>query len=140
MPQLLAISYVTVITEDQDAALTWYTDVLGCEVTMDAPYGPEGERWLTVALPGKPAGAPEIMLYRATADERAQFGEPTPAAGIIFTVSDCAGLAARIEAHGGTIVLPPTDMGVCIGATWKDPFGNLFVIQEFPDRSADETP
>ena len=41
---------------DQDAALAFYTDVLGFEVRADVRFGPQGEhRWLEVAPPGSAA-------------------------------------------------------------------------------------
>ena len=41
---------------DQDAALAFYTDVLGFEVRADVRFGPHGEhRWLEVAPPGSAA-------------------------------------------------------------------------------------
>lgn len=41
---------------DQDAALDFYTRVLGFEVRGDSRFGPEGEyRWLEVAPPGSTA-------------------------------------------------------------------------------------
>ena len=41
---------------DQDAALAFYTDVLGFEVRADVRFGEHGEhRWLEVAPPGSAA-------------------------------------------------------------------------------------
>lgn len=41
---------------DVDAAIAWYTDVLGFEVRADVTFGPEGEnRWVEVAPPGSAA-------------------------------------------------------------------------------------
>ncbi|MGY1832331.1 VOC family protein [Geodermatophilus sp. SYSU D01180] len=44
---------VSVRVADQDRALAWYRDVLGCEVVRDVELGP-GARWLEVAPPGSP--------------------------------------------------------------------------------------
>src|SRR3954463_4116771 len=41
---------------DQDAALAFYTEKLGCEVRSDPRFGEQGEmRWLEVAPPGSHA-------------------------------------------------------------------------------------
>ncbi len=49
---LKALSTVVVPVRDQDAALTFYTDVLGLEKISDFTYD-TGERWLEVAPPGQ---------------------------------------------------------------------------------------
>lgn len=49
-----SLAVVTLVVEDQDAALDWYVERLGFTVAADAPFemaGNEG-RWLTVQPPG----------------------------------------------------------------------------------------
>ena len=57
-----SLGIVTLVVDDQEAAHTWYQDVLGFETTADEEFEMEGEtgRWLTIA----PAGSktPEIAL------------------------------------------------------------------------------
>src|SRR3954453_3657157 len=38
---------------DQDAAIAFYTEVLGFELRSDIPFG-DGDRWVDVGLPGGP--------------------------------------------------------------------------------------
>ena len=45
------IANVIIPTADQDRAVEFYTDVLGLEKRVDAPFG-EGNRWIEVAPPG----------------------------------------------------------------------------------------
>ncbi|HKW44423.1 MAG TPA: VOC family protein [Candidatus Eremiobacteraceae bacterium] len=47
------MSAVTLVVNDVDRAIDFYTNKLGWEKTMDAPMGDDGSRWVTVA----PAGA-----------------------------------------------------------------------------------
>ena len=49
-----AISRSQIFVLDQDEALKFYTDVLGLEVAADVDLG--FMRWLTVRVPGDPAG------------------------------------------------------------------------------------
>ncbi|MGB6181785.1 MAG: VOC family protein [Rhodococcus sp. (in: high G+C Gram-positive bacteria)] len=50
------IGVVMFTVADQDAALTFYTDVFGYEVRSDTRFGPNEEyRWLEVAPPGSTA-------------------------------------------------------------------------------------
>jgi predicted enzyme related to lactoylglutathione lyase len=45
------ISVVTLLVNDVDRAINFYTKKLGWDKTMDAPMG-DGARWVTVAPPG----------------------------------------------------------------------------------------
>lgn len=47
---LTDLTHVTVIVEDADEALEWYTETFGFEVRADEEFDP-GVRWLTVASP-----------------------------------------------------------------------------------------
>jgi catechol 2,3-dioxygenase-like lactoylglutathione lyase family enzyme len=49
----LSITHTPVYCTDLDAALAFYTQQLGFEVSQDVPMGPE-MRWLTVHAPGDP--------------------------------------------------------------------------------------
>src|SRR5689334_8634745 len=42
---------IAVPTTDQARSLAFYTDILGFEKTLDAPFGP-GQRWIEVTPPG----------------------------------------------------------------------------------------
>jgi catechol 2,3-dioxygenase-like lactoylglutathione lyase family enzyme len=82
----LAITHIgTVIVPvaDQDEALAFYTDTLGFEVRLDAPFGPGG-RWIEVAPPGgqtslalvprdsAPAGIEISLATRSAAGDHAE--------------------------------------------------------------------
>src|SRR6478672_1912951 len=45
------IRTVAIPASDQERSLAFYTEVLGFETTVDAPFGP-GQRWIEVAPPG----------------------------------------------------------------------------------------
>ena len=48
---LTRIANVMFPVTDQDAAIAFYTDVLGFEQRVDIPFG-NGDRWVEVGLPG----------------------------------------------------------------------------------------
>ncbi|WP_440991189.1 VOC family protein [Haloarchaeobius baliensis] len=52
MSTLTGLTYVTVLVDDQDEALEFYTDTLGFEVRSDDPMPGEDGRWITVGFPG----------------------------------------------------------------------------------------
>ncbi len=57
---MIHLAYSSVFVDDQDAALAFYTKVLGLKVAADVPLGP-GARWLTVRSSDEP-DAVELVL------------------------------------------------------------------------------
>ena len=55
----MRITMTSVLVDDQDKALRFYTDVLGFEKKTEIPLGEY--RWLTVVSPGDPDGT-ELVL------------------------------------------------------------------------------
>ena len=55
MAHITKVGRVMVPVSDQDAAIAFYTEKLGCTVAADIPYG-DGERWVEVTPPGGGAG------------------------------------------------------------------------------------
>ncbi len=113
---------------DQDEALTFYTEMLGLEVSADMDFGPM--RWLTVRVPGDQK---EILLERpgppahdeATAE--AVRDVVTKGAGggwLAFTTDDVHGTFERIEKVGAEIVQEPMEQPYGTDFAIRDPFGN----------------
>ncbi|OZC47409.1 glyoxalase [Rhodococcus sp. WWJCD1] len=108
---------------DQDAALDFYSRVLGFEVRGDSRFGPEGEyRWLEVAPPGSTA--------------RLALNPPmggTPGGGSIgVETADVASEHARLSALGGVDLddLMEEVDGVPPMFALRDPDGNsVWVVQ-----------
>lgn len=53
------LKFASIPVRDQDAALTFYTEVLGFRVTTDQAFGP-AMRWIELAIPGADTG---IVLF-----------------------------------------------------------------------------
>ena len=51
MPKLTHIGRVIVPVADQDDAIKFYTETLGCTLTADVPFG-DGARWVEVMPQG----------------------------------------------------------------------------------------
>lgn len=51
MPQTMHVGRVMVPVSDQDDAIAFYTQKLGCSLVADVPFG-DGERWVEVAPSG----------------------------------------------------------------------------------------
>ena len=107
MPGINRVRRMMVPVADQDAAIAFYTEKLGFEVTADTPFG-EGERWVEVT----PAeGGASLALVPPRGGY--QTGRMT---GIALDTSDAAavqqdlkdkGVDVDAEAMGGDGTVPP---------------------------------
>jgi predicted enzyme related to lactoylglutathione lyase len=126
----MKIKLVTLYVDHQDRALRFYTEVLGFTKKADFSNGPY--RWLTVASPEEENGT-ELQLAlnddpAAKAYQQALFGQKRQA--IMFNTDDVKADCERIEARGGAIVMPPTDVTGAIIAQVNDGCGNLVQITQ----------
>ncbi len=122
----MQIKFVSVMVEDQDAALQFYTAVLGFTKMADIPMGPS-YRWLTVTSPDgivgvelvlEPMGFPPARAY-----QKALFDAGVPATA--FTTTDIAAEYARLKAKGVVFRGEPKAMGPITAVVFEDTCGNL---------------
>ncbi|WP_128645313.1 VOC family protein [Rhodococcus sp. BS-15] len=108
---------------DQDAALAFYSQVLGFEVRGDLRFGPEGEyRWLEVAPPGSTA---RLAL-------NPPMGGAPGGGSIGVETADVAAEHARLSAIGGVDLdaLMEEQDGAPPMFALRDPDGNsVWVVQ-----------
>ena len=126
----MKIKLTTVYVDDQEKALSFYTDVLG--FTPKADFGNSGFRWLTVVSPDDKDGT-ELQLAlnsnpAAKAFQQAMFEQSQPA--VMFYTSDVKADYERIKAKGGDFAMPPTDVTASTIAQIKDTCGNLLQITQ----------
>jgi len=121
----MQIKFVSVMVEDQDSALHFYTSVLGFEKMADIPMGEF--RWLTVcSLEGmagvelvlEPLGFPPARTY-----QKALFEAGIPATA--FITKDIAAEVQRLKARGVKFRGEPTNMGLITAVIFEDTCGNL---------------
>ncbi|WP_241291221.1 VOC family protein [Burkholderia stabilis] len=123
--------YVTsIFVDDQDKALTFYTDQLGFRLKNNVPVGEY--RWLTVVSPDQPDSI-ELLLepsnHRAVGPyKQALYDDGIPAAS--FQVDDLDGEFARLTAHGVRFTLEPMDVGPVRVAVLDDTCGNLIQLMQ----------
>jgi catechol 2,3-dioxygenase-like lactoylglutathione lyase family enzyme len=124
----MRINVTSVLVDDQDKALAFYTDVLGFEKKTDIPAG--GARWLTVVSPEQPDGV-ELLLEPDAHPAARPFKEALAADGIPYTsfaVDDVQAEFDRLSAKGVTFVQLPSAMGPVTTAVFDDTCGNLIQI------------
>ena len=127
----MRINVTSVMVDDQDKALRFYTDVLGFIKKTEIPLG-GGVRWLTVVAPDAPEGV-ELSLEPDAHPAARPFKEALVADGIPFTsfaVDDVAAEHERLSGLGVTFTQPPTAMGPVTTAVFDDTCGNLIQIAQ----------
>ena len=121
--------YITsVLVDDQDKALRFYTDVLGFVKQTDIPVG--DARWLTVVAPDDPQG-PELLLEPDAHPAAGPFKAALVADGIpvtSFAVDDVQAEFERLRRLGVRFTLEPVEMGGVTMAVFDDTCGNLIQI------------
>ena len=125
----MKINLTSVLVDDQDRALKFYTEVLGFTVKHDVPMG--DARWITVVAPDEPHGT-ELVLEPDEHPAAKPFKNALAADGIPFTafvVDDVRKEFERLRGLGVTFTQEPTDMGPVVTAVLDDTCGNLIQIQ-----------
>ena len=121
--------YVTsVLVDDQQKALDFYTQVLGFAKKTDLPLG--GARWLTVVSPEDRDG-PELLLEPDGHPAVKPFKEALQSDGIplaSFRVDDVRAEYERLTGLGVRFTQEPVDMGPATTAVLDDTCGNLIQL------------
>jgi catechol 2,3-dioxygenase-like lactoylglutathione lyase family enzyme len=127
----MRINVTSVLVDNQDKALAFYTDVLGFLKKTDIPLG-GGAKWLTVVSPDAPDGV-ELLLEPDAHPAARPFKEALVEDGSPYTsfaVDDVQAEFDRLSGLGVTFVQPPTPMGPVTTAVFDDTCGNLIQIAE----------
>ena len=126
----MKIIVTSIFVEDQDKALSFYTETLGFLKKEDVPVG--DFKWLTVVSPDDQEGT-ELLLEpndnsAAKAYQKAIFEQGIPAT--LFGVSDIHSEYERLKKLGVQFKMEPTRAGEVTIAVFDDTCGNLIQIAE----------
>jgi catechol 2,3-dioxygenase-like lactoylglutathione lyase family enzyme len=105
----MRIELVSLIVDDYDPAIAFFTGVLGFELVEDTPSRTNDgrpKRWVVVRPPGAGTG---LLLARADgAEQRARVGDQAAGrVGFFLRVDDFDGAYRRMTDAGATFVRPP---------------------------------
>jgi predicted enzyme related to lactoylglutathione lyase len=126
----MKIKLTSVMVDDQDKALKFYTEVLGFVKKNDIPMGEA--RWLTVVSPDgpddvelllEPMGFPPARTY-----QKALFEAGIPSTS--FAVEDIQKEYERMKKLGVAFKTAPTKMGPVTIAVFEDMCGNLIQMAQ----------
>jgi catechol 2,3-dioxygenase-like lactoylglutathione lyase family enzyme len=127
----IRITVTSVLVDDQEKALRFYTEVLGFVKKSDIPMGEA--RWLTLVSPKDPDGT-ELLLEPDWGHPAAKpFKEALVADGMPFTsfgVDDVHEEYERLKGLGVQFTQPPAEMGPVTTAVLDDTCGNLIQIAQ----------
>lgn len=129
---LTDVTHVTVLVEDLDEALEWYTEVFGFENRADEEFAP-GARWVTVAPPGAHT---EVVLQEPTpsvhGEARAEEMRALIGSGTITVLAtdDCRATVEALRDRGVTVTTEPEEVPWGVHANVVDLYGNPYNLVE----------
>jgi catechol 2,3-dioxygenase-like lactoylglutathione lyase family enzyme len=126
----MRIKLTSIMVEDQDKAVAFYTDVLGFKKLRDLPAGPF--RWITVVSPDGPEDL-ELALEPNANPAAKNFQEAMFAQGIplaSFEVDDLEAEVERLRSKDVAFTKEPTEMGPVKIAIFADTCGNLIQLHQ----------
>jgi catechol 2,3-dioxygenase-like lactoylglutathione lyase family enzyme len=130
----MRIRLTSIMVDDQDKGLRFYTEVLGFKKKHDIPVGEY--RWITVTSPEGPDDVELALEPNANpagkAFQDAMFAQGIPLAA--FEVADITGEFARLTASGVAFTRPPAKAGPVTIAVFADTCGNLIQLYQPPNR------
>jgi catechol 2,3-dioxygenase-like lactoylglutathione lyase family enzyme len=131
----MRIKLTSIMVDDQDKGLRFYTEVLGFKKKHDIPVGEY--RWITVTSPDGPDDIELALEPNANPAgkrfQEAMFSQGIPIAA--FEVADIAGEFARLTAEGVAFARPPAQAGPVTLAVFADTCGNLIQLYQ-PTRKS----
>ncbi|MER6624084.1 VOC family protein [Streptomyces sp. NPDC000931] len=118
------IPLVTLVVDDYDEAIRFYTGALGFRLAEDTPR-PNGGRWVVVE-PDAGHGGTGLLLARAEGEaQRARVGDQTGGrVGFFLYTDDFARDHARMTAAGVTFLEEPRHEPYGAVAVFRDLYGN----------------
>jgi catechol 2,3-dioxygenase-like lactoylglutathione lyase family enzyme len=123
------VGRVSVPVSDQDAAIAFYTDKLGFEVTSNIPVD-ENYRWVEVTPPG---GGVPLAIVPPPPNARDRIGIDT---NVLLTTDDIDGAHAELRDRGVDVDEEVSRMGDPVPPMFwfRDQDGNTLLLVETPDE------
>lgn len=127
---MIKISITSVPVNDQDKALSFYTQVLGFIKKTEVPIGEH--KWLTVVSPQEQSGV-ELLLEPMAFEPAREYQHALKEAGIpwtSFTVDDINKEYQRLLKLGVEFSIAPREAGPVMIAVLDDTCGNYIQLMQ----------
>ena len=130
------IAQFTLVVKNQAEALEYYTKKVGFEKKTD--FTPPGSyRWVTVGPKGQDL---ELALWQVGSPDPNSWSKnwkPGSGPPIVLRVDDCRKTFAEMKSRGVQFKqAQPEEYAWGISATFSDPDGNLFSINQLPSKTS----
>lgn len=126
------ITTISIVVSNQARSLEFFTEKVGFEKKTDV-NPPGAARWVTVGLKGQDL---ELALLAVGArvdpsqQELAKTWTPGRTPPILLQVADCRKIHQELASRGVEFLQPPIDQPWGTVATFRDPDGNLFSMNQ----------
>lgn len=127
---MIRIVVTSILVDDQQKALKFYTEKLGFRKKTEVPLGEHS--WLTVVSTADPDGV-ELVLEPDSHPAVGPFKKALVEDGIPITsfgVDDVHAEYARLSAAGVRFTQPPVSLGPVVTAVLDDTCGNLIQLAQ----------
>jgi predicted enzyme related to lactoylglutathione lyase len=114
------IKFVSIPVRDQNRALDFYTEKLGCTIMTDQPFD-EKQRWIELRIP---KGETKIVLFTPEGQED-RVGTFSP---VVFATTDVQHSYDQLQARGVEFKGPPEKQPWGTFALFNDSEGNTFCL------------
>jgi catechol 2,3-dioxygenase-like lactoylglutathione lyase family enzyme len=135
----LKITHFTILVEDVDEALRFYTEKLGFTKTKDDTIW-VNTRWATVS----PKNQPDVQLSFTKADDTAEFlavGKQAPMNPLMFLETDDLNRDYNeMKAKGVNFITQPEEREWGTEVVLADLYGNVFVLYSYLKRTPSKQP
>lgn len=125
MLSAMNLDLVSIIVDDYDSAIAWFTNVLGFALVEDVPSmtnDGRAKRWVVVRPPNAQTG---LLLAKADGDaQRAAIGQQFAGrVGLFLRVEEFEGVLARLREAGAEIIGAPRDEAYGRVVVFRDRWG-----------------
>ena len=118
-----AITLTSIVVDDYDRAIDFYTRVMRFELRQDSDRG-AGKRWVVVAPAGR-CGGGLLLAKAATPEQAAHVGNQTGGRVFLFLeTDDFDDIYQHLRKHGVEFMEEPRDEEYGKVVVFKDTFGN----------------
>ena len=120
----IRLTHATLLVDDYDDAIKWWTEIFGLELRMDNEFG-EG-RFVTVGAKGQDV---QIVLHMPQ-DGSGAGRHANDVHGLVFAPDDCRRQCETLKERGVSIVQGPEDVPWGVQPVIEDLYGNTHVLVE----------
>lgn len=124
------LALISIVVDDYDKAIAFYTDTLGFELVEDTLLSPS-KRWVVVRPVGSPEGSGLLLAQAANPEQASRIGNQTGGRVFLFLHTDQFDTYFQdLVNKGVTIIRPPSVEPYGKVAVFEDLYGNLWDLIE----------